>query len=517
MEIVLLSIVFLIIAIIAIYLYKSKYSSEKTISRKTGLESLGCMPLSSKYKGLMIENNPKANLMRYIKDLRNNIMKHADIKVISVISCDPGEGKSWIANNIAVAFARINKRVLLIDANLKNETEKNRIFHLEPSEGLSNFIRDNQKEENYIKQTQVPNLSIMQNGTITENSSELIKSKKINELIKNVKEMYDIVIIDGTSYYEDENCAILSQLVDANVLVIEKNKTKKDDIIQLKEEIEDNNGKILGFVLNKTNVKRGKYYNKKTRQSFGIYMENINTEDNKEEKNSTIESLDNFEKLQNEIKENIMIEDFINDIEVNFNLKIDNINKMTQQNNEKIMEQLEENRKIIDEEMYRLNYNRREDYRGYERFSQNIVNKISEIQENLNVQYHQIEEKIKNIEYNEQMENQNYQEEIEQIKNEIKNQNYQEQIEQIKNMMESQNYQEQIEKIKKSLRAKEIDEGKKNNIISLSKIFMENRKKNNGVFSIEESIKFEDLEKLATDVIYFDEKVDNKNKKVYSN
>ena len=81
-------------------------------------------------------------MMKYIRDIRTNILSDFNGKVLSVISCNPGEGKSFISNNLAISIARLNKSVLLIDANLREKTNLCQTFYIEDGEGLTDFIKE---------------------------------------------------------------------------------------------------------------------------------------------------------------------------------------------------------------------------------------------------------------------------------------------------------------------------------------------------------------------------------------
>lgn len=459
-----ISVIMLIATIIVTYVSDDKIKNEKKTCKKTKIKSLGYIPLNSKNKNLLIENNPKANIMSYIKDIRKNIIDSGD-NVILITSCNQGEGKSWFANNIAVSLARINKKVLLIDSNLRKASNKSEIFFTENGEGLSNFIRNFEIEDKlgnlykckkYIRQTQIPNLYILSSGTITSNSAELIKSKKMNELIKLLKEMYDYIILDGTTFFENLDCVNLASIVDATVVVVENNKTKYKDLVELKQEVEINNAKLLGFVINKTDAKRGKYYAKNDKNNLGIYIETTKEEESTNEKSldEIIEPMvdkiqennsTKFNLLHNEIKDEILIEDFINDIEVNFNMRLNSI-----ENN----------------------------YKNFEEFSGYILKEIENIKNEVNDIKLQREKEKSDM--------------LEQVLSTVENKKYDEQIELIN------------EKITK-LEEKRVEQNKKNNIINIGRAFIENRKYQEKVFSINESINYEDLEELAIEVIEFDE------------
>ena len=98
----------LILCVLKIYVFDNKVKNEKKITKKTGLNSIGQLPFNDKNGNIMIENKSKANMMKYIKDIRRNILKKQDQKVISILSCNRGEGKSYISNNLAISISRLN-------------------------------------------------------------------------------------------------------------------------------------------------------------------------------------------------------------------------------------------------------------------------------------------------------------------------------------------------------------------------------------------------------------------------
>ena len=624
------------------FLNNNKVKNEKKLYSKTGINFLGNIPLNYNNKHLMIENNPKANIMKYIRDIRTNIIKGANNhEAISIISASKGEGKSWVANNIAISLARINKKVLLIDANLREESKKNEIFYTEEGEGLSDFIRNieiDDKLENlynvpkYIKETQIPNLYILPSGTITESSYELIKSDKIKELLEILKEIFNYVIIDGCSVFEDEECIELTSKVDKNIIVVEQNRITYDDLIEIKEEIEAHEGQILGLILNKTNIKHGKYYAKDNNSKWGIFIENDKQTNIEEESvedliNPIIEKLEGnmlskYETLHEQIKDDILIEDFINDIEVNFNLKLDKIEKEYKKNTKKTLEQILKVEDSIKDTIQNYNIRRNEDLYTYERSSgyiferlvelkddieklkqeqdikqQDIIESITrKIQEknyneefsaifnalkeknydakfneiinalkekNYDVEFNNVINVLKEKNYDAEFNNvinvlkeknydaefnnvinalkeKNYDAEFNNVINALKEKNYDEKFSTIMSSIEEKDYDEkfneliktikeknynkefdtllkaikendyneQIEEINKKLKnldKKSNDSAKKSNIIDFKKIFFENKKDKEYIFSIDEPISYEDLEKIAVDIVYFDE------------
>ena len=179
----------------------------------------------------------------------------------------PGEGKSWIASNLAVTFAQTGKKVILIDADMRKGRQYT-IFEVSPRPGLSNYLSgvvNNEKDKRaddikeFIQETEIENLSVISAGNIPPNPSELLVSHKMTRLINQLREMYDIIIFDGTPSLLVTDAIILSRLVDMTLLVTAHKETKVDNIDKVKRTIENVGGKVAGVVVNKIPVSSKKY------------------------------------------------------------------------------------------------------------------------------------------------------------------------------------------------------------------------------------------------------------------
>ena len=311
------------ILVMAIYFLDDTIKDEKDIELNVKLKNIGTLPLYRENDDLVIKNNPKSYIVECIKTTRTNILYAKTKKTILLTSPRQGEGKSWVANNMAVAFAQANKRVILVDTDLRNQSNKNEIFNVDKSEGLSDFIKeisDNKLEnletaKKYIQETKIPNLHILQNGTIPPNPAELISSNNMRNLLDLLKSMYDIILLDGTSCMLVSDSVALSSMVDATILVAESKKTKINDLKKVKKLIEDVNGNILGVITNKIKRQGGKYYGKR----YGYYSaeetENIGVIDEK----LNLLSLEDVVKIA---EENIKKEMLYKDVEENIEEKV---------------------------------------------------------------------------------------------------------------------------------------------------------------------------------------------------
>ena len=150
---------------------------------------------------LIICKDPKSSMSEAIRTLRTNLQFASvdkKIKTILVTSSVPGEGKSFVAANLAVAFADSGSKVLLVDCDIR-KGRQHTIFGLHNKKGLSNLLLQNVSEvySNYINTTEVKNLDIIFKGITPPNPSELLNSDKNKQLVSFLKDQYDIIIFDS--------------------------------------------------------------------------------------------------------------------------------------------------------------------------------------------------------------------------------------------------------------------------------------------------------------------------------
>ena len=163
----------------------------------------------------------------------------------------PGEGKTWVSSNLATTFAQAGKKVAIIDADMRKGNLSS-IFKTKTIPGLSNFlsnIDENGKSGEVdiakcIKTTEIDNLFLIPAGNIPPNPSELLSSDRTITLLNNLKDFFDIIILDGTPSLIVTDSLILSRLVDSTLIVAAHNSTKKSNLEKLKKDIENVGGKI---------------------------------------------------------------------------------------------------------------------------------------------------------------------------------------------------------------------------------------------------------------------------------
>lgn len=212
--------------------------------------------LQNKQRYLIVQTNPRSPISEAYRSLRTNIdfsSVDEQTQVIMVTSSGPEEGKSTVIANLAVTYAQNNRKVLLIDADMRKPTV-HRTFQLSNREGLSSYLSHSDPLENVIQLTDVEDLFVMTAGPIPPNPAEMLSSKSMANLVKLLREQFDVILIDTPPVLAVTDAQLLASNSDGVIMVINSGKVKKDIANKAKETLLRVNARILGVVLN--NVKR---------------------------------------------------------------------------------------------------------------------------------------------------------------------------------------------------------------------------------------------------------------------
>lgn len=216
---------------------------------------------NQEYKGFVVEKKPKSIVSEAYRTLRTNIQYSSfdkEIKAIVVTSAEAAEGKSTVSGNLALSFAQNEKRVIIVDCDLrKPSVHKN--FKLSNLAGLSEVLIGKAKLEEVI-QSRNENLDILTSGKIPPNPSEMLSSTAMTNLIEKLKEEYDVVILDSAPLGAVTDAQILSTKADGTILVVRAQRTNRDAVIDAKNSLDKVGANIIGTVLHAVENTRGKYY-----------------------------------------------------------------------------------------------------------------------------------------------------------------------------------------------------------------------------------------------------------------
>lgn len=181
---------------------------------------------------------------------------------IMVTSAAVSEGKSTIAANLAATFARQGQKTLLVDGDLRRPTVKV-TFGINQIEGLTNFLTaksESYSKEKIIYKTHRDNLTVIPSGSTAPSPLELLKSKKMNKLMRELSKDYDRVIYDIPPVLAVSDAQVLAGKVDGTILVVRNNHTEKLAVKQAVSQLQRVNGIIIGSVFNDVAPQVSSYY-----------------------------------------------------------------------------------------------------------------------------------------------------------------------------------------------------------------------------------------------------------------
>lgn len=244
------------------YLDKT-FKKPEDIEKILHLPVLGTIPLIlARGKETIVRNNPKSSISEAFRTMRTNIQFtniDRDMKTIAITSSTTSEGKSTMVSNFAISLAQEDKKVLILDCDLRRP-RVHKLFNISNDKGITSILMGASTLDDAVyNSTDIEGLSIITAGPIPPNPSELLSSNRMKEFLESVKDKYDMIILDTPPVGLVTDAAILSASIDGTLLVVEVGETETGQAEYAKELLDKVNANILGVVLNKIPLKDGKY------------------------------------------------------------------------------------------------------------------------------------------------------------------------------------------------------------------------------------------------------------------
>ena len=212
---------------------------------------------------LELSSKKKNSIQRteeYYNALRTNIqLSGEDIKIVSLTSVHPNEGKSTTSTNLAIAFARAGYKTLLIDADIRNSVMSGVFKSSAKITGLTDYLSGKTDLSQGLCETDVKNLFVIESGQSSPNPIALLQSKNFDIMMNILRRYYDYVIVDTPPVGLVIDAAIISQKCDASILVAESGSVKRKALQKAKEQLEQTSTPFLGVILNKYDVSNDRY------------------------------------------------------------------------------------------------------------------------------------------------------------------------------------------------------------------------------------------------------------------
>jgi tyrosine-protein kinase Etk/Wzc len=183
------------------------------------------------------------------------------MKVLLVTSSAPTEGKTIIATNLAGSFSQINKKVVLVDCDLRKPRVHN-VFNMNRHPGLVDYLFSHNTMDEIIRTTEMPNLDFIPCGTIPPNPAELMESSVMSQFLDELRKKYDFIILDSPPVIAVTDSEILSRYVDGSILVVSADTTEIELLKRAGEIMKQGTHHFIGAVLNNFVYKSsyGSYY-----------------------------------------------------------------------------------------------------------------------------------------------------------------------------------------------------------------------------------------------------------------
>ncbi|WP_336775974.1 CpsD/CapB family tyrosine-protein kinase [Paenibacillus sp. MMO-58] len=216
-----------------------------------------------KLRPVVADANPTSPISEAYRTLRTNL-QYAEtdrpLQLLMVTSAGPEEGKSTTILNLAVTYAQMERRTILVDADLRKPTSHYN-FGLSNRTGLSHVLSGQADLSEVIKETRIKGLDVLPSGPVPPNPSELLGSSRMEELLGKLREQYDMVLIDTPPVLAVADAQVVANKCDGVLLVVNARTGKKQHAIKAKNALQFVQARIVGIALNQTaHREAGPYY-----------------------------------------------------------------------------------------------------------------------------------------------------------------------------------------------------------------------------------------------------------------
>jgi capsular exopolysaccharide synthesis family protein len=258
----------LLLAVVFAFFYEyldNRLKDPDEIHACLGLAPLGMLPAlgPQRTKGpLLLNNGVPPNFAEMFRTIRTNILFSSPDgapRTLAVTSSGPGEGKTLVSSNLAVACALAGQRVLLIDADMRR-SQMHDLFDVELSPGLSNIIVGDAKASAALHKTSVTGLWVMPSGRTPPNPVELLGSARFKEVLASLSQHFDTIVIDTPPAMVVADPLVVATIASGVVFVVGAEMTSRHTARAVIDQLERGNARLLGAVLNRVEFGKNRYY-----------------------------------------------------------------------------------------------------------------------------------------------------------------------------------------------------------------------------------------------------------------
>jgi non-specific protein-tyrosine kinase len=238
-----------------------KIRTPDDVDRHLGLKTLGAIGRLARDEALVTLAEPSSPDSEAFRLLSTNVRCAGvgdSVRTLLVTGVGSAEGKTTTAANLAVALAQAGLTVTVVDADLRCPRQ-HRLFGLDAQSGLTRSLREDSMNGR-LQPSQIERLSILPAGERPPNPPELLGSQRLRDILGDLAKKADVVIIDSPPVLPVTDAAILAQVVDGVLLVIDAGETAQDVALQAVESLQQVSAQLIGVVLNKVSTRPGNRY-----------------------------------------------------------------------------------------------------------------------------------------------------------------------------------------------------------------------------------------------------------------
>jgi succinoglycan biosynthesis transport protein ExoP len=207
---------------------------------------------------VVTHTHPMSSVAENCRTIRTNLMfaGATPLRVICVSSANPQEGKTTVTANLAISIAQSGKRVLVVDTDMRRP-RVHRAFGVSGKRGITSVIVGELSLDEAIQDSGIPNLSVMACGPVPPNPAELLHRARFAEILKEVRERYDMVIFDTPPLSAVADAAVLAPQVDGMLVVVRANSTTRDAVHVVLRQMRTVGARVIGGVMNAIDPRAG--------------------------------------------------------------------------------------------------------------------------------------------------------------------------------------------------------------------------------------------------------------------
>ena len=267
-----------LVLVFVLEIFNTRVTSPEDVTRHLRIAVLGVTPQVKSHNGhtsLLLSEGAPPQFTELLHSVRTSLVLKPELAVahtLLVTSSQPGEGKTVAAANLAVSLARLNQRVLLVDADLR-KPRLHEVFGFEQQPGLTDVLKG-KATHNAIRTTKVPRLWLLPSGLPSRHAADLLGSERFTQLIECFREQFDWIVLDSPPVLPVTDACLITRVASGVLFVVGSGQTSRDVGRAAVERLDAVGANLVGALLNRADLnKPGLSYLPYYHSDYGYYSQ----------------------------------------------------------------------------------------------------------------------------------------------------------------------------------------------------------------------------------------------------